>query len=463
MTWQLDATALSALMDAREITPLQLLEQTLTRLDALEPVLNAFTHVDRDGAHAAARAATARQASGTRLSPLDGIPVSVKDNIFVAGMPARWGSLLFRDHVPDRDDICVERLRAAGAVIIGKTTTPEFALMGRTQSRLSGVTRNPWDPTLTPGGSSGGAVASVAAGVTPLAIGTDMGGSTRVPASYTGLVGLRPSTGRLPRRFGFPPTALDFQAICPFARTMRDTLLLYNTLAGPDPRDPFSQRFPPTPDVTPDRTLRIGWFTSIGSEGATPEVAATVGAAIDRLRGTNCEVAPVSAPYDLEGLRAIHGTLIAAAAARIVTRFPDRWREETTDTVRATAERGLALSAATYVDALDALAAWRSDVTVAWKEYDALILPAAAAPAWRAEDEAPPGLTSATQSMFGAWVNAAGLAGISVPGEPHPDGRPIGVQIVAPFGHDAVALEIARRLEVLAPWADRWPALASSV
>ena len=146
MTWQLDATALSALLDARDITPLQLLEQSLARLDALEPVLNAFTHVDRDGALAAARAATARQASGTRLGPLDGIPVSVKDNIFVGGMPARWGSLLFRDHVPDRDDICVERLRAAGAVIIGKTTTPELAMLGRTDSRLSGITRNPWDP-----------------------------------------------------------------------------------------------------------------------------------------------------------------------------------------------------------------------------------------------------------------------------------------------------------------------------
>ena len=124
----------------------------------------------------------------------------------------------------------------------------------------------------------------------------------------------------------------------------------------------------------------------------------------------------MSAPTISTALRAIHGTLIAAAAARIVARFPDRWREEATDIVRATAERGLALSAATYVDALDALAAWRADVTVAWGEYDALILPAAAAPAWRAEDEAPPGLTTATQSMFGAWVNAAGLAGISVPG-----------------------------------------------
>ena len=463
MTWRLDATALSALLDTRDITPLELLDQTLARLDAFEPALNAFTHVDRDGALAAAKAATARQAAGARLGPLDGIPVSVKDNIFVAGLPAQWGSLLYRGHVPDRDDICVERLRAAGAVIIGKTTTPEFALMGRTHSRLSGTTRNPWDLSLTPGGSSGGAVASVAVGVTPLAVGTDMGGSTRLPASYTGLVGMRPSTGRLARRFGFPPTAIDLQSICPFARTMADTRLLYGVLAGPDRRDPYSQRFPPAPDVTPGRSLRIGWFTAIGAEGATPEVAATVSAAAAALTGANCDVTEVAAPYDVGALRAILGTLTAAAAARIVARFPDRWREETTESVRLTAERGLALSAATYVDTLDALAAWRSDVTAAWGEYDALLLPAAAAPAWLAEDEAPPGLTPAIQSMFGAWVNAAGLPGISVPGQPHPDGRPIGVQIVAPFGHDAVVLEIAQRLETLAPWADRWPALASTV
>ena len=463
MTWKRDATALSESLDARETTPLRLLEQTLARLDALEPSLNAFTHVDRDGALAAAKAATARQASGMRLGPLDGIPVSVKDNIFVAGLPARWGSLLFRDHVPDRDDICVERLRAAGATIVGKTTTPEFALMGRTHSRLSGITRNPWDLSLTPGGSSGGAVASVAAGVTPLAIGTDMGGSTRLPASYTGLVGMRPSTGRLARRFGFPPTVIDFQAICPFARTMRDMRLIYGVLAGPDARDPYSARFPAPPDASPGRRLRIGWFTSIGEDGATPEVAATVSAAATSLAAANCQVRQVRAPYDPAALRAIVGTLTAAAAARIVARFPDRWRAETTDPVRAAAERGFALSAPDYVDALDALAAWRSDVTAAWGDCDALILPAAAAPAWRAEDEAPPGLTTAIQGMFGAWVNAAGLPGMSVPGRPHPDGRPIGVQIVAPFGHDAIVFDVAERLETLAPWADRWPALASTV
>jgi aspartyl-tRNA(Asn)/glutamyl-tRNA(Gln) amidotransferase subunit A len=463
MTWQLDATALSARLDAREITPWRLLEQTLARLDALEPVLNAFTHVDRDGALAAARSATDRQAAGKRLGLLDGVPVSVKDNIFVAGLPARWGSLLFRDFIPDRDDVCVERLRAAGAVIVGKTTTPELAMLGRTDSRLSGITRSPWDPALTPGGSSGGASASVAAGVTPLAIGTDMGGSTRLPASYTGLLGMRPSTGRIPRRFGFPATAIDFQVIGPFARTVRDMRLLYNVLAGPDPRDPYSERFPPAPDVSPNRRFRIGWFTSIGDEGAVPEVAASVAAAVAGLAGANCQVAEVSAPFDLGALRAFHAVLTAAAAARVVVRFPDRWRTDTCDNVRAAAERGLAISAPDYVNALDALATWRADVTAAWGDYDALILPTAAAPAWRAEDEAPPGLTPATQGMFGAWINAAGLPGISVPGQPHPDGRPIGVQIVAPFGQDAVVLELAQRLETLAPWADRWPAMALTV
>jgi len=458
MTWQLDATALSALLAARETSPEALLEQSLARLEALEPALNAFVLVDRDGARAAARAAGERQRAGRRLGPLDGIPVSVKDNIFVGGLPARWGSLLFADHVAPQDDICVERLRAAGAVIIGKTTTPEFALMGRTSSRLSGTTRNPWDLALTPGGSSGGASASVAAGITPLAVGTDAGGSTRMPAAYTGLVGMRPSLGRLARRYGFPPMAIDFQTIGPFARTMRDLRLLYDVLAGPDARDPFSARVP-SPAV-PDRPLRIGWFTAIGDEAATPEVAVSVAAAAAQLAALGHRVAPAEVPFDLAGLRAAWATLTAAGAARVCARFPDRWRADTTDAIRATAERGFALPANAYVDALDALAAWRGDVTARWGDWDALVMPSGAAPAWDAEAEAPPGLTPATQGVFCGWVNAAGMSGLSVPGAPHPDGRPIGVQIVVPFGADAVALQLGAQLEEASPWVDRWPALA---
>ncbi len=462
-TWRLDATALAELLEAGEVTPTALLEKSLERLDALEPGLNAFSHVDRQGARQAARQATSRQAAGARRGRLDGIPISVKDNLFVAGLPARWGSLLFGDHVAAQDDICVERLRAAGAVIVGKTTTPEFAMMGRTESRLSGVTRNPWNLALTPGGSSGGAAASVAAGITPLAIGTDAGGSTRMPASYTGLVGLRPSNGRIARRFGFPPMAIDFQAIGPFTRTMRDMKLLYDALAGPDPRDPASQRLPPDPQIK--QSLRIGWLTAIGKEGATPEVAASVAATVELLGSLGCEVVPAMAPFDLALLRSLWGTLTAVGAARVAARFPERWREDATPMIRATIERGMGLPATAYVDAMDALAAWRADVTAAWaapdRAWDALVMPSAAAPAWRAEEEAPPGSTPATQGMFCGWVNAAGLPGISIPGAPHPDGRPIGVQIVAPFGGDAVIMEIARRIEAVKPWAERWPELAS--
>jgi len=161
--WRYDAVALSGLLDAGTVTPVELLDLFLARCERLNPVLNAFVHVDRAGAMRAAAAAASRQRRGERLGPLDGLPVAVKDNLFVAGMPASWGSLLFRGHYPEDDDLCVERLRAAGAVLIGKTTTPEFALSGRTESRIAGMTRNPWDPGLTPGGSSGGAVAAVAA------------------------------------------------------------------------------------------------------------------------------------------------------------------------------------------------------------------------------------------------------------------------------------------------------------
>jgi aspartyl-tRNA(Asn)/glutamyl-tRNA(Gln) amidotransferase subunit A len=229
-------------------------------------------------------------------------------------------------------------------------------------------------------------------------------------------------------------------------------------LAGPDARDPFSARFAAAAPC-PARP-RLGWLTRIGEEGATPEVTAAIAEAAERFAVLGCEVVPVAAPYDLALLRAIWGTLTAAGAARVARQFPDRWRAETTDSIRATVERGLALPATAYVEALDKLAVFRAGVTAHWGDYDALLLPTGAAPAWKAEDEAPPGLTAATQGMFCGWVNAAGMPGLSIPATPHPDGRPIGLQLVAPFGGDALLLNLACRYEAAAPWADRWPALA---
>lgn len=462
--WRCDIARLSGMLEDGSVTSETLLDSSLERIERLNPALNAFSHIDPYGARQAARAADHRRLAGRRVGPLDGIPVAIKDNLFVAGMPARWGSLLFRDHVPAQDDICVERLRAAGCVLIGKCTTPEFALSGRTESRLDGITRNPWDTALTPGGSSGGAVAAVAAGMVPLAVGTDAGGSTRIPAAYTNLVGLRSSNGRIPRRHGFPPMAIDFQAIGPIARSVADIEALYATLAGPDGRDPASTRLPPCPPVN-GRPLRVGLFTSVNGEMADDAVVQAVEHAAGQLTALGVIVEPCSPPFDLDLLRGIWSTLTAAGAARVAARFPDRWPTEVTAPIATVIERGLALSAASYVEALDRLAVFRADVSANWGEFDALLMPTAPTPAWRAEAEHPaeiggrPGSVAA-QGIFCGWVNAVGYPAISVPGTPHADGRPIGVQIAAPFGHDNVVLHLARLLEQAAPWAERWPALS---
>ena len=194
-----DISGLGAALRCGEITAEALLDRCLERIRRIDPRLNSFVAVDEAGARAAAQESDRLLAAGTPRSPLEGIPLSVKDNILVAGMPATWGSRALAGFVPETDELPVARLRAAGAIVLGKTNVPELTLEGYTANDLFGVTRNPWDPRLTPGGSSGGAAASVAAGLVPAAIGTDGAGSTRRPACHTGLVGWKPSTGRCRR------------------------------------------------------------------------------------------------------------------------------------------------------------------------------------------------------------------------------------------------------------------------
>ncbi len=329
--WRQDAVGLSGRLAAGEVSPVQLLEMYLERCDRLEPKLNAFAVLDRTGAATAAREATERQKSGRRCGPLDGIPVAIKDNLYVAGLPAEWGSRMLKGFVPDRDDICVERLRAAGAVIVGKTTTPEFALSGKTENLTTGTTRNPWDPRLTPGGSSGGAVAAVAAGMVPLAIGTDAGGSTRMPAGYTGLVGLRPSNGRIPRCYGFAPMAVDFQAIGPITRTMRDLELLFGVVGGSDARDPVSLHFaPPRRQAMP---RRLGWFTSVGEVSASADVIASHANALRLLQGLGYAVEKCAPPFDIAEIRELWDTLTCVGAARAARRLGADWKSLATDQI----------------------------------------------------------------------------------------------------------------------------------
>jgi len=273
---QLDAGEIAKRVARREISPVEVIDAALTRLDETHPAINAFTAVDAEGARRAARAAEQAVMRGDPLGPLHGVPVSVKDLIDVAGLPARYGSLTMKDNIARADAPSVERLRGAGAIILGKTATPEFGYQGQTTSLVHGVTRNPWNTVLTPGGSSGGAVASVAAGVTPIALGTDGGGSLRNPAALTGLVAIKANFGRVP----VWPAAVNplLLYVGPIARNVADAVLMLNVIAGSDHRDPFSliQPIGREPDQRSIRELRVAFSPTIGYSKVDEPVERTV-------------------------------------------------------------------------------------------------------------------------------------------------------------------------------------------
>jgi aspartyl-tRNA(Asn)/glutamyl-tRNA(Gln) amidotransferase subunit A len=464
--WQLSAFEASALMESRKVSPVELLEAVLERHERLNPVLNAIVALDVDGARGAARSSEQRMMKSRRAGALDGVPITIKDNIHVQGFRATWGSLLYRDFLPPRDDIAVARLRAAGSVIIGKTNTPEFALSGFTDNRVFGPTRNPWDTEMTPGGSSGGAVSALAVGMAPLALGTDAGGSIRRPASYTSTVGLRPSTGRIARAYGFPGLAADFQVIAPAARTVVDVELLYRCIAGPDPVDFASMAWAATNNETRERSrrLRIRCVTSIGDAPIDQEIASAVKAAAVVLSSLGHKVEEGSAPYDTEIIDGIWGTLSTAGLARVLARHPD-WRGKVHPTSVAAGERGAAIPAVQYVEALDAVTELRRKIAQEFEAFDILVTPTSGAHPWPIGTPFPKRIAgrqanARSSAVFTTFVNAAALPAINVPITPSVSGMPIGMQLVARYGGDEILLALAKEFEAAQPWSARWPKIA---
>jgi aspartyl-tRNA(Asn)/glutamyl-tRNA(Gln) amidotransferase subunit A len=446
------------------VTPVQVLSDCFERIDAVNPRLNALIALRREAAFADAERSAQRFASGISGMPLgmlDGIPLAVKDNIPSADLPTTWGSPAGRDHRPAHDELALARARAAGAIVVGKTNVPEFTLEGYTGNPLFGTTRNPWNPALTPGGSSGGSVAAVAAGMVPLALGTDGGGSTRRPASHTGLVGFKPSIGAIAREHALPPLLLDFEVIGPIARSVADVRLLFDALRGPHPADRRSLSVglaKPLP-----AGLRVLYVPTLDDAPVDPEIAASCRAAAQRLAALGHQVVEGPLPLDLGFMT--HGWPVIGqiGLAWLFERHP-HWRDGASAKYLAMAEAGAAKSAPALWQILETVEQLRRDVAALFTRFDLIVTPAAAALPWPADEAYPPIIAGKPvgprgHAIFTGWVNAAGLPAVALPAAPSSSGLPMGVQLIADFGCDQALLDLAGDFEAAAPSGWTWPAL----
>jgi Asp-tRNA(Asn)/Glu-tRNA(Gln) amidotransferase A subunit family amidase len=454
-------TELVRLIRTREVSPVEVMRNALVRADEVEPHINAFVFLDGERALAEAEAAESAMAGGAPLGPLHGVPVSIKDLIEVAGMPCSYGSLTMTGHVPEHDAPSVARLRRVGAIVIGKTTTSEFGYRGYTKSLVHGNTRNIWDLSRTPGGSSGGAVSSVAAGVTPLALGTDGGGSIRSPAAFTGLVGVKAQFGRVPV---YPASATPTLAhVGPFARTAADAALALQVTAGADLRD-HTSLLPDlgdfagaAGDLSGGRKLRIAFSPTLGYGRVDRDVDAIVAAAVARLAGVapGIEIVDEVCP-DPAAILATE--FIAGCSARLgdlVDTSPKLIDPPLLEAIRQMRRR----SADDYARILRRRFEHRDVMRRFFERYDILLTPTTPCAAWPIEHEGvPPGHEDATVwSYFTYPFNLTGQPACSIPCGFTAAGLPVGLQIVVRPLKEPLMLSLAQAFELVLGAAGRRP------
>jgi aspartyl-tRNA(Asn)/glutamyl-tRNA(Gln) amidotransferase subunit A len=444
---------LAAELENGQASSVGLVERAFQRIDTFDSRLNSFVALDRAGALAAAKESDQRRSLGHAHSRLDGIPISVKDNLHVAGFPTTWGSRALEDYRPAKDELPIARLRQAGMIVIGKTNAPEFTLEGYTRNDLFGVTRNPWNTDLTPGGSSGGAAASVAAGFVPAAIGTDGGGSIRRPACHTGLVGYKPSIGRWPRADGFPAILTDFETVGSLVRTVEDTLLLDAILRGPDPRDWRSSYAPAS--AWPAKALRILYVPRFGAAPVDPEVASQVAAFARDLSSIGHDVREGEVFFDLDVAARIWHVVSRAGVAWLMAENP-AYESLAGASACAMAEDGRTVSGADYLEALETVSAMRRLVGELFVDVDLVLTPTAAALPWPAETPYPDRIDGQPagprdHAIFTGWVNIAGVPALSIPIGASRSGLPIGAHLAAAFGADEQLLAFAREVSGVIP------------
>jgi amidase len=461
------ARAMAAAVAARDVSARELLDLHLDRIAAVNPAVNAIVSLDEERAREAAAAADERTASGVELGPLHGLPFAFKDTHEVAGWRTTFGSPLRERYVSQRDELIVERIRAAGVVPLGKTNVPEWAAGSHTFNPIFGTTRNPYDLSRSAGGSSGGAAAALASGLVPVADGSDMGGSLRNPASFCNVVGLRPSVGRVP---SWPTTnAWELTSVGgPMARNVEDLALLLSVIAGPSTRSPLSLETPGSafaPPLHGDLAgVRVALSVDLGGAFAVDHAVADIvraQAGVLEAAGATVEDAhPVLHGADA-AFRTLRAWLFQHRFGAMLEKRPEAFKPSLRDNINA----GRDLSGADVARAYRQLTAIADRVRTFFESHDVLALPVSQVPPFSAEQEFPATINGQPQATYLDWMRSAylitvtGCPAISVPAGFTAEGWPVGIQLVAAPRNERRLLEIAHAFEQATRVADRRPTL----
>ncbi len=453
----LSASQMAEQIRNKQISPVELVEAHLARIEHLNPKINAFVQIDSEGVLVQARNAEAAVMQNQNLGPLHGVPISIKSSIDVAGMRCEAGTKLREGYIASSDAPLVSRLRNAGAIILGVTNTPELLMAWETDNLLYGRTNNPWDISRTAGGSSGGEAAAIASGCSAGGVGSDGGGSIRVPAHFCGICGLKPTPGRIPATGHYPQSVGPFAqlgVVGPMARTVADLKLLFEAMQGPDIGDPSSA---PVPVRWPDRNalkkIRIGYFEDDSRTPVTPETRASIRQAAEALRSSGFEVEPFR-PEGLEKARQLWWKFFGVAGGMLLGPITSGHEAELSPILK---EFNGWVAAEPPLTAQSLLDTWierdllRMQVFAEMEKFPVLLCPVASIPAFRHGERSWQVEGKTVQYLdawsYCEWFNLLGMPAVVVPVGRTPEGLPIGVQIVARPWEEELVLSVAEELE----------------
>ena len=458
------ATKMARAIREKKLSPVEIVNTLLERIEAIDPKLNAYVTLTAAAARRQARRAESAVMKREKLGPLHGVPYSIKDLTITKGVRTMRGSKIYENFVPDEDPPLVERLRAAGGIMLGKTATPEFGWKGVTDSLVTGITRNPWNLKRTPGGSSGGASAQVAAGLGPLAQGSDGGGSIRIPSAFAGIFGIKPSFGRVPV---YPASSHDALSHAgPMTRTVADAALMLSVMAGPHEADRSSLESEPEDYVGKlnrgVKGLRVAWSPDLGYAAVDPEVKRLAAAAAKAFTELGCKVEQVNPKFG--DPTPFFETYWKAGSAGALAAYLPRWEKKIDPGLVKVVKMGMKLKATDFIKAQMARHEYWNKVRLFFEKYDLLLTPSLAVTAFDVGRLKPP----STKHISVGWLNWTPFTypfnlsqnpAATVPAGFSKEGLPVGLQIVGRRFADLTVLQAAAAFEKARPWAQHRPRL----